>query len=53
MTYARALSRFANIIGADFMLGLYSADELLDHSEQGNNSVLNEEGQIISIDNIQ
>jgi hypothetical protein len=53
MTYARALSIFSNLIGADFMLGLYSADELLDHSEKGNNSILNEEGKIISIDDIQ
>jgi hypothetical protein len=53
MLYARCLSIFANMIGADFMLGLYSSDELLDHTDLGNNHMVNEEGKIISIDDIQ
>jgi len=51
MLWARCLSKGANRIGADHLLGLYSVDEMFDHTNGMTESdvVRNEDGQIIEI----
>jgi len=48
MLWARCLSKGANRVGADFLLGLYCTEELFDHME-GVQAVRTEEGEIIEI----
>lgn len=48
MLWARCLSKGANRIGADHLLGLYCVEELYDHTDNVD-AVRNEEGEIIEI----
>lgn len=50
MLWARCLSKGANRVGSDLLLGLYSTDELLDTFGTGNEKVIREEdGTVIEI----
>lgn len=49
MLYARCLSRGANRIGADLLLGLYTTEELFDHLGDGLTAKRNERGEIEEI----
>lgn len=50
MLWARCLSTGANRVGADLLLGLYSAEELYDHMDSSHISVTrDEEGEIVEV----
>lgn len=51
MLFARCLSKGANRVGADLLLGLYCTEELFDSFPQQQNSQVrrDEDGQIIEI----
>lgn len=50
MLWARCLSKGANRIGADLLMGLYTTEELYDHSE-GVEVVRGEDMEIIEVKN--